>query len=86
MCARARLRAAHGGMPGFGRMPKMTEQQSRSTKSVALIEHLARFPEDLRDIRRLQRRYALSASEVAVALETLRRVVDPARPSETLPH
>ena len=64
----------------------MTEQQSRSTKSMALIEHLARFPEDLRDIRRLQRRYALSAAEVALALESLRRAIDGQEPPTPLPH
>jgi hypothetical protein len=64
----------------------MTEQQSRSTKSMALIEHLARFPEDLRDIRRLQRRYALSAAEVALALESLRRALDSQEPPTPLAH
>ncbi|MEW6272566.1 MAG: hypothetical protein AB1689_25080 [Thermodesulfobacteriota bacterium] len=34
-----------------------------------LVEHLRRFPEDLRDIRRLQRRFGLSAAEAARALE-----------------
>jgi hypothetical protein len=47
----------------------MTASAERATNSVALIHHLARFPEDLRDIRRLQRRFRLSAAEVARALE-----------------
>jgi len=64
----------------------MTAEQNRSSKSMALIEHLARFPEDLRDIRRLQRRYALTAAEVALALESLRRVADSLEPAKQLPH
>ena len=64
----------------------MTAEENRSSKSLALIEHLARFPEDLRDIRRLQRRYALTTAEVALALESLRRVVDASAPAKQLPH
>ena len=51
----------------------MTEDNSSSTKSVALIEHLDRFPEDLRDMRRLQKRFKLTAAEAALALECWRR-------------
>jgi hypothetical protein len=47
----------------------MTTAQNPSRKTDALMEHLARFPEDLRDIRRLQRRYAMTTEEVSVALE-----------------
>lgn len=64
----------------------MTAEQNRSSKSMALIEHLVRFPEDLRDIRRLQRRYGLTAVEVALALESLRRVADSLEPAKQLPH
>jgi hypothetical protein len=34
----------------------------------AFLQHLTRYPEDLRDIRRLRRRYRLSTLEVARAL------------------
>jgi hypothetical protein len=54
----------------------MTTAQPPSSKSDALIEHLVRFPEDLRDIRRLQRRYAMTSKEVALALEGWRRAWD----------
>ena len=47
----------------------MTTEESGKLDRSALIRHLARFPEDLRDIRRLQRRFQLSALEVARALE-----------------
>jgi len=49
----------------------MTSQHAGGPRAADLIHHLTRFPEDLRDIRRLQRRYGLSAPEVARALETL---------------
>src|SRR5215470_2501187 len=35
----------------------MTTNESSTPNRSALIQHLARFPEDLRDIRRLQRRF-----------------------------
>ncbi len=44
--------------------------ESASTRSEALAHHLARFPEDLRDIRRLQRRFDLDAAQVARAIES----------------
>lgn len=52
-----------------------------AANSTALILHLARFPEDLRDIRRLQRRFGLSADEVARALDAW-RCDDQASPSD----
>jgi len=54
----------------------MTASAERATNSRALIHHLDRFPEDLRDIRRLQRRFRLSVAEVARALEDWRRQED----------
>lgn len=36
--------------------------------SAAFLQHLSRYPEDLRDIRRLRRRYRLSILEVTRAL------------------
>ncbi|MEW6268456.1 MAG: hypothetical protein AB1689_04060 [Thermodesulfobacteriota bacterium] len=51
----------------------MTASAERATNSLALVHHLVRFPEDLRDIRRLQRRFRLSADEAARALEDWRR-------------
>jgi hypothetical protein len=50
----------------------MTTEQNGTVRSADLIQHLLRFPEDLRDIRRLQRRFGLTAAEVARALETWR--------------
>lgn len=50
----------------------MTTEQNGTVRSADLIQHLLRFPEDLRDIRRLQRRFALSTAEVARALEVWR--------------
>lgn len=50
----------------------MTTEENRAPRSAELIQHLDRFPEDLRDIRRLQRRFGLSAPEVARALEAWR--------------
>lgn len=47
----------------------MTTNESSSPNRSALIRHLVRFPEDLRDIRRLQRRFRLTAIDVARALE-----------------
>jgi hypothetical protein len=50
----------------------MTTEQNGALRSADLIQHLLQFPEDLRDIRRLQRRFGLSAAEVARALEAWR--------------
>jgi hypothetical protein len=50
----------------------MTTEQNASPRAFDFIQHLLRFPEDLRDIRRLQRRFGLSANEVARALEAWR--------------
>ena len=47
----------------------MTTNESSSPNRSALIQHLVRFPEDLRDIRRLQRRFRLTAMEAARALD-----------------
>jgi len=47
----------------------MTTEQNSPPRTHDFIQHLVRFPEDLRDIRRLQRRFGLSSSEVARALE-----------------
>jgi hypothetical protein len=64
----------------------MTTAENSSRKSDALIEHLARFPEDLRDIRRLQRRYGMTAEEVALALEGWHRVWEGLEPTPRLAH
>jgi hypothetical protein len=53
----------------------MTTSKDSSTRSLAFIEHLVRFPEDLRDIRRLQRQFRLTAAEAARALEAWHRGV-----------
>jgi hypothetical protein len=50
----------------------MTSESTVARRSAELVNHLARFPEDLRDIRRLQRRFELTAAEVATALEAWR--------------
>ena len=50
----------------------MTTEQKRMPRAADFVQHLLRFPEDLRDIRRLQRRFGLSAAEVAHALDTWR--------------
>jgi hypothetical protein len=50
----------------------MTTDQRGTVRSADLIQHLQQFPEDLRDIRRLQRRFGLSVAEVARALEAWR--------------
>jgi hypothetical protein len=50
---------------------RMTTNEGRSPNSTALIQHLVRFPEDLRDIRRLQRRFRLTAMEAARALDAV---------------
>lgn len=48
----------------------MTTEQKATPRTRDFIQHLERFPEDLRDIRRLQRRFGLSSNEAARALET----------------
>jgi hypothetical protein len=48
----------------------MTMEATR--RSADFVSHLKRYPEDLRDIRRLQRKFALSSAEVALALEAWR--------------
>lgn len=50
----------------------MTTEQNPTPRSAEFIRHLLQFPEDLRDIRRLQRRFGLSSAEVARALEAWR--------------
>lgn len=50
----------------------MTSDSTVARRCAALVGHLDRFPEDLRDIRRLQRRFALTTVEVAAALEAWR--------------
>jgi hypothetical protein len=50
----------------------MSTDPTTLPRSAELLRHLTRFPEDLRDIRRLQRRFGLSAAEVAVALDAWR--------------
>ena len=50
----------------------MTTEHDTLPRTAGLIQHLLRFPEDLRDIRRLQRRFGLSTAEVARALEAWR--------------
>ncbi len=47
----------------------MTIEQEPTPQCADFIQHLRRFPEDLRDIRRLQRRFGLSGSEAARALD-----------------
>lgn len=47
----------------------MTTEQKATPRTRDFIQHLVRFPEDLRDIRRLQRRFGLTSSEAARALE-----------------
>jgi hypothetical protein len=46
----------------------MVSETSDSVRSEAFIRHLARYPEDLCDIRRLQRLFRLSAPDVSRAL------------------
>ena len=50
----------------------MTSEANGIRRSADLLSHLDRFPEDLLDIRRLQRKFELSADEVARALEAWR--------------
>ena len=49
-----------------------------SSGSSALLEHLMRFPEDLRDIRRLRRRFRLSSLDLSRVLADLPRRDDTA--------
>ena len=48
----------------------MTTEAGASGASAAL-QHLTRYPEDLRDIRRLRRRYRLSTHDLADVLKRL---------------
>ncbi|MBY0279175.1 hypothetical protein K2Z84_27900 [Candidatus Binatia bacterium] len=57
----------------------MITESTLMRRSADFVSHLDRFPEDLRDIRRLQRRFRLSAEEVAAALDTWRADPDPSR-------
>lgn len=57
----------------------MTSESTVVRRSAALVRHLERFPEDLRDIRRLQRQFALTTVEVAAALDAWRKVRPDAR-------
>ncbi|MFN8602432.1 MAG: hypothetical protein U0842_18385 [Candidatus Binatia bacterium] len=52
----------------------MSSESTVVRRSAALVSHLERFPEDLRDIRRLQRQFALTTVEVAAALDAWRKV------------
>ena len=45
----------------------MTSESTVARRSAELVHHLERFPEDLCDIRRLQRQFALTTTEVASA-------------------
>jgi hypothetical protein len=47
----------------------MTSDSTVVRRLAALVSHLERFPEDLRDIRRLQRQFAMTTAEVAAALD-----------------
>jgi hypothetical protein len=65
----------------------MTGESTLARRSAALVSHLERFPEDLRDIRRLQRRFSLTTVEVAAALDAWRGIrPEGLRLGETLPH
>ena len=65
----------------------MTSQSTVARRSAALVSHLERFPEDLCDIRRLQRQFALTTVEVAAALDAWRDMrLDRLRLDELLPH
>ena len=55
---------------GFG----MTTTGAGAPGASALLQHLTRYPEDLRDVRRLRRRYRLSTLEMARALAKLPQV------------
>jgi hypothetical protein len=64
----------------------MTTEQDRTPRSADFIQHLQRFPEDLRDIRRLQRHFGLTAPEAARALELWQVQEGAARLKRTLTH
>ena len=65
----------------------MTSQSTVARRSAALVSHLERFPEDLCDIRRLQRQFALTTVEVAAALDAWRDMrPDRLRLDGLLPH
>lgn len=65
----------------------MTSQSTVARRSAALVSHLERFPEDLCDIRRLQRQFALTTVEVAAALDAWRDMrLDSLRLDELLSH
>lgn len=53
-----------------------------SSGSSALLDHLLRFPEDLRDIRRLRRRFRLSALDLSRVLAHLPRREDGSQAGE----
>lgn len=53
--------------------------QGSPSRRAALVAHLGRHPEDLRDIRRLQRRFGLSAAEADSAIEDWHRGENPPR-------
>lgn len=50
----------------------MMTEATLTRRSADFVSHLERFPEDLCDIRRLQRTFRLSAEEVASALDAWR--------------
>lgn len=50
----------------------MIVESALTRRSADFLSHLHRFPEDLCDIRRLQRRFGLSSQEVAAALDAWR--------------
>ena len=65
----------------------MTSESTVARRSAALVSHLDRFPEDLRDIRRLQRQFAMTTVEVAAALDAWRKMrPESLRLDELLPH
>lgn len=63
----------------------MNTEANATRRSAELLSHLERFPEDLLDIRRLQRRFALSAGEVARTLEAWHSGADGAAPAAARP-
>lgn len=65
----------------------MITESTLTRRCADFVSHLERFPEDLRDIRRLQRRFRLSTEEVAAALDTWRAGRGASRqPEELLSH
>lgn len=63
----------------------MNTEVNAMRRSAELLSHLERFPEDLLDIRRLQRRFALSAGEVARTLEAWHSEADGGQPVASRP-